>query len=150
MAGTGKSTPMAVSSVAIPVFENRTTEPKAEFIFTEALRREFLKRGELALTSIQDADVVFRGKIIKLDATGVAHNRFNQTLESKFIVTIDIRCEDRRTGNILWQDNQLTFSRSYPYGSTGFEDYRARRAALEYIAQQIAERIYSRFVSKIR
>ncbi|MCX7823333.1 MAG: LPS assembly lipoprotein LptE [Syntrophobacterales bacterium] len=139
-----------ISSVAIPIFDNRTTEPQIEFIFTEALRREFLKRGGLKLTSIQEADVVFRGKIIRIFATDVAHNRFNQTVESRFFVTVDIRCEDRRTGTILWQDNQLTFSRSYPYGKTTFDDYQARRTTIEYIAKRVAERVYDRFMTKRR
>ncbi|MEJ5299402.1 MAG: LPS assembly lipoprotein LptE [Thermodesulforhabdaceae bacterium] len=148
--GTEKLASRGVYAVAVPVFDNRTTEPEAEFIFTEALRQEFLKRGGVKLTDVKNADVIFRGKIIRLAATDVAHNRFNQAIESRFFVTVDVRCEDRRTGKILWQDNQLTFSRSYPYGTTAFDSYQGRRAALEYIAQQIAERIYDRFMVALR
>lgn len=144
----GVETPQDIYSVAIPIFENLTTEPEVEFVFTEALRQEFLKRGVLKLVPVHDADVVFRGRIIKLSAIDVAHNRFNQTVESRLFATVDIRCEDRRTGKILWQDNQLTFSRSYPHGKMGFEDYRARRSVLEYIAGQIAERVYDRFATR--
>lgn len=148
--GSEKPASRGFYAVAIPVFDNRTTEPEAEFIFTEALRREFLKRGGLRLAPVQEADVVFRGKIIKLAATDVAHNRFNQAIESRFIVTVDVRCEDRRTGTIIWQDNQLTYSRSYPYGETATDTYQGRRAALEYIAERVAERIYDRFAASIR
>jgi outer membrane lipopolysaccharide assembly protein LptE/RlpB len=148
--GTGKPSSHGIYSVAVPIFDNRTSEPEAEFIFTEALRQEFLKRGGVRLTDVKDADVVFRGKLIRLAATDVAHNRFNQAIESRFFVTVDVRCEDRRTGRILWQDNQLTFSRAYPYGTTAFDSYTGRRAALEYIAQQIAERIYDRFMTALQ
>lgn len=150
IAGSEKPASRGFYAVAIPIFDNRTSEPQAEFIFTEALRREFLKRGGLRLVPVQEADVVFRGKIIKLAATDVAHARFNQAIESRFFVTLDVRCEDRRTGTIIWQDNQLTYSRSYPYGETATDSYQGRRAALEYIAERVAERIYDRFVESIK
>ncbi len=139
-----------VQSVAIPLFENGTTEPDIERIFNDALREEFLVRNLVTLTDPEHAEAVFRGKITRLTLTNVAHLTPTKAAEARLYVTVDIRCEDRRTGAILWQDTQMTYYRSYPYGSTSLEDYETRRAAIRYIAKQMALRIHDRFMSRFQ
>ncbi|HXV37834.1 MAG TPA: LPS assembly lipoprotein LptE [Myxococcota bacterium] len=53
-----------LGSVAIQTFENESFEPGVEFVVADALRREFLRRGGLALVDEPiDADLVVSGVV---------------------------------------------------------------------------------------
>ena len=137
-----------IRSVAVELFSNETSEPTLEFLFTRALRDEFIKKGNIELTSVDKADAVFKGRVINIYTVDVAHTGVEQTSETRIFVVLDVKCEDVRTGKVLWQDNQLTFYEEYKRGAEASVSYNRRRAALEYLARQVAERIYDRFTNR--
>ncbi len=137
-----------IQAVAVSLFSNETSEPNIEFMFTKALRDEFLKRGRIKLTSEEKADAIFRGRVIRIYTTDVAHTGVEQTSETRIFVTVDVKCEDKKSGRIIWQDNQLTFYEEYERGLEASEGYNKRVIALKYLAQQVAERIYDRFTNR--
>ncbi len=148
LAGLNNGNSDGIQSVAVSLFSNETTEPNIEFMFTQALRDEFLKRGRIKLTSEEKADAIFKGRVIRIYTTDVAHTGVEQTSETRIFVTVDVKCEDKRSGEIIWQDNQLTLYEEYERGLEASEGYNKRVVALKYLAQQVAERIYDRFTSR--
>ncbi len=138
-----------VESVAIPIFENATTEPNIEYLFTEALKQEFIKRN-FKVGDLEEADVIFRGKIVKFYTVGVAKGKDGRTLESRIYIVLDMRCEDR-AGKVLWQNNQLSYDRIYPhYEGISLESFQARQAVLKHIAEKVSSQIYTQFVHKLK
>jgi len=132
-------------SIAVLPFRNETTEPNVEILITDALRKLFIKRGRFKLTSPSDADLIFRGRVLKIYTSDVAHLDVEKTTETRVYVVLDVRCENPKTGKVVWQDNQFRFYEEYKQGTYAFETFGARQAALEYLAEQVAERIYDRF-----
>ncbi len=56
-----------VQSVSIRTFRNDSYEPGVEFVVADALRREFLRRGVVALTGDEnEADLVISGAVIPI------------------------------------------------------------------------------------
>jgi hypothetical protein len=134
-----------------------TTEPNAGAKFAGALRNEFIQKGTMQVVSVEDAEAVFIGTISGIRIQPVAHLPVTQvsdrvTVVNRLIVTLNIRCEDKKTHKILWQDAAFSYHKTYqvednalqPNPITGFEN---REAALDVLAQEMSVRIHDRFLS---
>lgn len=156
--GEGSGPGPGLRSVAVPVFENVTSEPELGALFAGALRKEFLQKGPYKVVPAEDADVIFRGRITNIHTSAVAHRKLEQlfdqrvTLQTRLYVTLDIRCEDPRNGTIVWQDRNFRYYRVYrqnqnlnnPNPIVSFDN---RREALAFLAEEMATRIHDRFLN---
>src|SRR4030042_5538643 len=66
-AGEGSGPKPGLQKIAIPVFENKTSEAELETLFAGALRHQFLVRGPFQVVSSNEAEAVFRGRIIRIE-----------------------------------------------------------------------------------
>ncbi|MGA7875268.1 MAG: LptE family protein, partial [Desulfoferrobacter sp.] len=146
--GEGPGPQPGLQSIAIPVFENNTTEPGLEALFASALRREFILRSQLQVVPIEKAQAIMRGRIVNIYTSRVAQKQVEQTIEMRLFLTVDIRCEDARTGKVIWQYPGYTYYRTYSVSSSDpimlFEN---RRRAEEFLAQEMSIRIHDRFLA---
>jgi outer membrane lipopolysaccharide assembly protein LptE/RlpB len=156
-AGEGLGPKPGLRCIAIPVFVNKTSEPNAGAIFTDALRQQFMEKGSMRVVPEEDAEAVFKGTITSILIIPVAHNPVslveNQiTVENRLMVAVDIRCEDKRSHRVLWRDPNLRYHKVYQVNNNvqqpdpllGFEN---REAALRVLAEEISTRIHDRFLS---
>jgi hypothetical protein len=146
-AGEGSGPKPGMQRIAIPVFENKTSEAELETLFAGALRHQFLLRGPFQVVSNNEAEAVFRGRIIRIETMDLAHRTALETIESRLLIAVDVRCIDAKTGAVLWQDNNLIQYSNYLQDSNPITAYENRRRAMAIIARKIAERIHDRFVS---
>lgn len=127
-------------------------------MFAGQLRRQFMMRGDMRVVPVEEAEVVFKGKITDIHSNAVAHRAFEQrfqtrlTLEARLHVTVDIRCEDARTGSVLWRDSKYSESRVFaqnpdPANPDPIVSFDNRHLALEFLAREMAIRIHDRFMS---
>lgn len=133
--------------IAIPVFENKTSEPDLGGIFASALRREFITRGSLQVVPLEQAEAVFRGRITNISTSAVAHREAEETIQTRLYVTLEIRCVDTRDGKVLWQDPQFTYYQvmlQYADPNVSFDN---RHETLDYLAREMSIRIHDRFLS---
>jgi hypothetical protein len=155
--GEGQGPKPGLRCIAIPVFENKTSEPDAGAIFAGALRKEFIRRGTMKVVPIEEAEAVFKVTIKHIGIQTVAHNPVSLvsnriTVENRLFVTLDIRCEDKASHKVLWADPAFRYFKVYkvsdntlqPNPITGFEN---RQGALDYIANEMSARIHDRFLS---
>lgn len=147
-AGDGAGLDPRLRTVAVPVFENLTAEPGIEAIFTGALRQEFLMKSRLRVVPESQADAVFVGQIRRLSTTDVAHRKAQDTVLTRLTVTLDVRCVDRETGTILWQDRALTYFEDYQQNPDSMVAFQNRQEALKRAAKETAARIFDRFMSR--
>jgi hypothetical protein len=146
-AGEGVGPRPSLQRIAIPVFENSTSESGLETLLASDLRHEFILRSRFQVVPVEQSEAVFRGHIIKLYTADIAHRQAEQTIESRIYITLDIRCEDTRTGEILWQDRSLTYFKEYLHTADPMITYANRRRAEAVIARDLAVRIHDRFLS---
>lgn len=145
--GEGTGPRPGIHRVSIPVFANSTSEPELGSIFAGALRNEFLQKGSIQVVPQDQSDAVFRGRIRSIYTSEVAHKAFEETILSRLYVTLEIRCEDTRSGEILWQDPQFTYYQVYIQDPDPMISYDNRRRAEEFLAREMSIRIHDRFLS---
>ncbi|SPJ14138.1 conserved hypothetical protein [Syntrophobacter sp. SbD2] len=156
--GEGQGPKPGLKCIAIPVFDNKTSEPDAGAIFAGALRQEFMRKGAMKVVPVEQAEAVFKATIKNIQTQAVAHepvanvvaNRV--TVETRLVVTVDIKCEEKESHKVLWADPNFSYWKVYqvednplqPNPITGFE---YRQAALGFLAREMATRIHDRFLS---
>jgi len=146
-AGEGPGPKPGLQKIAIPVFENKSSEAELETLFAGALRHEFMVRGSYQIVPVAQAEAVFRGRIIRLFTTELAHRQPEETIETRVYIVLDVRCLDTKTGAVLWQDNNLSEFASFLQNPNPILSYEGRRRAEASIARKLAERIHDRFLS---
>jgi len=145
--GEGAGPKPGLRSVAIPVFENNTSEPDLGSIFAAALRKEFITKGQLQVVPVDQAEAIFHGRITSIYTSSVAHREAEQTIQNRLYVTLAIRCVDARDGKVLWQDPQFTYYQVFLQNADPNVSFDNRRATLDYLAGQMSIRIHDRFLS---
>lgn len=128
-------------TIAIPYFKNKTFEPGAEKIFTDAFMREFIESRRFKIVSEHEADVILYGTVKNLKEESVAQNRNDKTLEYLLYMTLDLRLEERATGKVLWKRKGMRHVEDYPIYENDIQlSETAKRASLKKIAADLAER----------
>lgn len=145
--GEGAGPRPGLKNISIPVFENGTSEPDLGSLFAGALRTEFIQKGQMQVVPLDQAEVVFRGRIKDVYSSAVAHHGAQVTIESRLYVSLDIRCVDIKTGAVLWKDPNFSYFRVYLDDSNPIVAFDNRREALDFLARETAVRIHDRFLS---
>lgn len=120
LAGRGSFLPDDIRVVGIPPFENRSTFFRVEEVLTGKVRTEFIGRGKYTVVSeASGADAVLAGEILAFSAQPVGFNE--QQLASRYLITLTMRVAftDRRTNDVLWSNDALTFREEYELATRG-------------------------------
>ena len=155
--GEGEGPKPGLRCIAIPVFENKTTEPNLGEIFATDLSREFMQKGNMRVVPVEEAEAVFKGVILSIFVFPVAHHPTNIVTNqiavvNRLYLTIDIRCEDKITHKVLWRDPAFSYYKVYQINTDPLHPdpvlgYENRQAALRYLASEMSQRIHDRFLS---
>lgn len=145
--GEGDGPRPGLQTIAIPVFENSTSEPDIGAMLAGALRREFMQKGRLRVVPVDQAEAVFRGRVKDVHTIAVGHHDARLTIESRLYVTLDIKCVDTKTGQVLWKDPNLTYHKVFFDDPRPLVAFDQRRQAVEFLAQELAVRVHDRFYS---
>jgi len=135
-----------IHTIAIPYFKNRTFEPEAEKVFACAFIDEFIESKRLAVVGEDRADIILRGTVKKLVEDAIAYNRDDKALEYRMDVVVDIQVEERTTGSVLWKRKNLRHSEEFPVGEDIMLSEAAKRASLEKLAADLAERVHDSII----
>jgi hypothetical protein len=127
-----------VSSIAVPVFKNKTFEPQVPAFFTEAFSRE-LATGGLVQINKSGAEATLLGTIEMLVTTSSSLSGAGLAVEKVVTTTVSLRL--MKDGNTLrtWSFGD---SEAYVVTDINVEDFN-RRAALQRIAARVARRFHS-------
>jgi len=101
------------STIAIPYFENKTYEPGLDAVFTYAFVNKFRETGRLRVVGVDEADLILRGTIKKVDYHSLAMTPDKRALEWRIWTTAQIVVEERTTGRVLWKRGTLKNSEEY-------------------------------------
>ncbi len=145
--GEGTGPKPGMTAVAIPIFENVTSEPELGGIFAAALRQEFLQRGSMRVVPPDGTDVILRGKITNIFTSAIGHRTFEETVLTRIYVTLDVRCHDTGSGRIIWQAPAFTYHKAYEQDDDSMISFQNRQYALEIMAREMAVLIHDRFLS---
>jgi TolB-like protein len=136
--------PPEIHSIAIPVFENRSLEPRIENDFTNDLIFEFTRSKQLAIAEKKDADVILTGIITQIGTETIAHTAKVASSEQRVYVRLHVQLKRADNGKVLWSDPLFCEKEEFRVASDKAKTETNKRAAIKLIAERAAEKIHNR------
>jgi outer membrane lipopolysaccharide assembly protein LptE/RlpB len=118
--------PAHIQTIAIPVFQNKTTEPGIETIVTRAVVEAFSTSGRLRVVRPEQADAILEGEVIDYDVQSIAFDPRSQARLYRLVVTMNLRLRD------LVQNRLVFDQRAFRERA----DFRASEAVSETIVRE--------------
>ena len=136
--------PPHLHTLAVPTFENRTTEPNLDQEVTNALVNRFVANNRLRLVGESDADLVVTGAIVDYRNSVFGFNAREQAEEYQVSVTVAVRVKDRVKNREMWADDRLVRTSNYFVvaipGQEVQDQITARQDAIDKIGEAVINR----------
>jgi hypothetical protein len=150
---------MRLEFLSIPPFSGASSYAGIEDDFTTAVRQEFLTRSKVMLVEEKSAQAVLRGRLYSVTTEPLTYTVTQQKIHGLLAtdkvtrsrtlkVRLEINLKDTATGEIIWQDGNLTDTASFQVTSDPLTTQHNQRLALIAIARDLATRIYSRTMER--
>jgi hypothetical protein len=145
VAGQADTIPDEIRTIAVPAFENGTTEYKIEQYVTQAVKREFLSRTRYAVVNREDdADATLRGAVVSFLA--LPQNFDPDTGRATTVMTLTrlhVTLWDRRKGVPIYENPSLDHRERYEVSFDPEEYFEERQSALLRSSQSMARTLVS-------
>ncbi len=137
-------------SVAILGVRNETLEPGVDSLVTDALQREFLRRGALRIVQDADAaDLVIGGAVERLATRSLAFSSIQFAVEYEVTLELDLEVR-RRDGSPVPLDPRGLAETELYLSSADVESARKnRQEALRRLSSLLAERVHDALFERL-
>ena len=134
------SVPEELRTVAVPVFENRTSSPELGTIVTQYVLREFQREGTFSIRRSGDSALEVQGSIVKTSREAAAFDRGygSRASEYRYIVTAEVSLINKDTGKVLMNNRRYVAETTF---LTRGDLLTTQRDAAARIAQEFARQI---------
>jgi hypothetical protein len=133
--------PPHLRTLAVPVFQNATTEPNLEQEVTEAIVNRFVQDNKLKVVAEAEADLVLTGSVVRYVNAVFGFNAREQAEEYQVAVTVALTARDRVKNREMWRDDNLIRTTNYfvvdTPGQQPQDAISARRDAISKIADAV-------------
>lgn len=134
---TGSTLPPHIKTVAIPLFEDRTTEFGIDQLLTDALTEEITDDNTLKIANPREADALISGTIMSVkDRTG-QYDTNESASDYRVTISVKVQFEDVKKRKVLWEDTISQWGAYEGDRSEGIEE------ALAKISTEILNRSVS-------
>lgn len=136
----GSTLPPHLGTIAIPIFENRTTEFGIPEDLTDALIAKFTEDNSLKVFDRRTADSVIEGTIVSVREQAGAYNVQEQVKEIRIYIRIQAKFEDIKKNKVMWEEEITqwgTYNPDLPVTQEGSSRQDAIQEAIEKISTDI-------------
>lgn len=138
------SLPRHLRTIAIPLFDDRTSEFGVREDLTDALIEQFTRENILSVEEDERvADSVLEGTILRVEDRAGQFDLEERVHEIRVYVTCQVRFEDRIKRRVLWEGTVTQWG-AYDPDTDGPE---GRKQAIQEAIQKLAEDIVNKIVS---
>lgn len=132
--------PEELRTVAVPVFENRTSSAELGPIVTQYVLREFQREGTFSIRRSGNSALEVQGSIVKTSREAAAFDRGygSRASEYRYIVTAEISLINKDTGRVLLNNRRYVAETTF---LTRGDLLTSQRDAASRIAQDFARQI---------
>ena len=128
-------------TIAIPVFQNRTTQPALEEEVTTAVVNRIIQGSKLRVVPEGEADLIVQGAVVGYKNAVFGFNATEKAEEYQVAVSLAVTVRDRVKNREVWRDDQLIRTANYfvvQVGSQppGTED-EGRASAVDKLAEAV-------------
>ena len=139
LAGKGSTLPIALKSIGVPIFVNRTSRPELEQRVTEHVIDEFTTRGRVRiLPGEEGADAVLRGTLYSYATTPVVISAEGRARRYEILITARVVLSETSTDKVLWEDDHFLFKRQYDVSENPVSFVDQEVVALDEVAGDFA------------
>lgn len=132
-----------VRSVAIRALANDSYEPGVEYVVSEALRREFLRRGAVRLIEDPEAaDLVLSGRVEDVSAQGRSFSSVLLALEFQLTLRLEVAATRRDGTDVPLDEAALRESERYLASADVEAQRKNREEAVRRVAGVLAGRVH--------
>ena len=135
--------PDHLKTVAIPIFQNRTSVPAVENFLTNAVVNAFSTNGRLRVTSVDRADAILEGEITNYSLQSIAYDAAANIRQFRLTVTLNLRFRDVRRNEVLFQRTGFADRADFAVPGTVAETISTSESALQQAATEIARSVVS-------
>ncbi len=138
----GNSLPPHIKTIAVPLFEDRTSEFGIKEKLTDAVIQEITRDNTLKIVNEDLADAIVYGKILSVDDRADTYTEQEEVQSYRVYITVEVEVRDVKRGTPLWKER---WSQWGLYSLTDGVD--AREQAIDEAIQKLAEDILNKTVS---
>lgn len=144
-AGKGKSMPVHIKTIAVPIFQNSSLKYRVEQRFTRAVIEEILMRarGVRVISNPADADAVLNGDIRGFRALGSILDDRGRTRVWDLRITVSVTVRDLRSRKILFENPRMSFEGEYQLSDDPQSFFNEENPAVDRVAKDFAQSIVS-------
>lgn len=134
-----------VPTLAIPPFENRSTEVGLETIFANDFLRAF---GQSRVTRVrpgEDGELILRGTLQRVESSSVAYADIDVSLVRRVTLTVDFVLKNKH-GKTVWKETEVIYADyvvdpNYHIGET------TRNQAIRRASASLAQRVHDKITT---
>lgn len=115
----GSSLPSHLKTIAIPVFDDKTSEFGVREKISEALIEEFTRDNTLKISDPRNADSILEGTITSIRDQAGAYDANEQVKDIKIHITVDVKFRDVKKREIIWEEQITQWGTYDPDASDG-------------------------------
>jgi hypothetical protein len=147
MAGRGQL-PGGVQTLAVQMFDNRTSQTGAEALITNAVISELNRRRQGSVVSVREAQATLSGVIESITWDTVTLKAVNTAAERRVYATFSLSLADRN-GDVLWERSGLKAEQAYTVvEGDKLATENNRLEAIRTISSRVAENAYRRLTDQ--
>lgn len=135
--------PSHLKAVAIPTFENATTEYTLDQEITQAVVQRFVRDNHLKVVDEKSANCVVRAKITQYKNSVFGFTNASEAQEYRVTIAVQVTFKDLVKNRELWTDEIVRTANYYVQdvpGQTAKTERDGRKEAIDKIADEILTR----------
>lgn len=136
--------PAHLKTIAIPVFENATTEYTLEQEITQAVVERFVRDNHLKVVGEKAANAVIRGRVTGYRNSVFGFSEANRAQEYRVTITCSVLFKDLVKNREVWNETSLVKTANYYVvdvpGQRARTELDGRQEAISKIADEVLSR----------
>ncbi len=138
----GSSVPSHIKTIAVPLFEDQTTEFGIKEQLTDAVIEEITRDNSMKIANESVANAIVYGKIISITDQAYTYDENEQVQSHRVTITVAVEVRDIQKGAPLWQEQWRQWGEYVIDPSTD-----ARQEGIKAAVKKIAEDVLNKTVS---
>lgn len=155
----GKPVGLDIKSIAVPLVESPASTLGFEGQFTRIIRQQFIDHSALQVVSRDQAEAVLEIRITRIASNPQSYATTQTVIQGKTLnyevtssrwlwVRMDARLVNRKTGAVIWHLKGVEEKAAYTVSPDPLQTRYNRQAAVETIAQDVANRVYAQTMER--
>ena len=140
--------PEHIQTVAVPVFVNKTGEPKLGSVLTNGVVEAFSTNGRLRVVKREDADAVLEGEVIGYSVQSISYDSQANVRQYRLTVTLNLKLLDMKKSAVLFEEHSLSEKADFQVMNAVSQTISVEETAVRTAATEIGRAIVSLTVNR--